>query len=162
MITKRWGFTSWKCKAGMKDAAVQIINIFNIRPLVDNKDWSRNQEHCLVKFEQFITLFTVKKTWLNVRYSVHYKNGGELWQFWMWQKLYQKLYNAIDEAKETHQHIVITGKRGNAVLISEEDWAAISETLHLLSIPGMRESIKNGMKENISECAKKIDWWAGN
>lgn len=49
-----------------------------------------------------------------------------------------KLYSLIDEASETHQPVVITGKRGNAVLVSEEDWNAISETLHLLSVPGMR------------------------
>ena len=50
-----------------------------------------------------------------------------------------KLYSLIDEATETHQPVVITGKRGNAVLVSEEDWNAISETLHLLSVPGMRD-----------------------
>jgi len=55
-----------------------------------------------------------------------------------------KLYRLIDETTETHQPIIITGKRGNAVLLSEEDWQAISETLHLLSVPGMRESIKEG------------------
>ena len=69
-----------------------------------------------------------------------------------------KLYKLIDETKETHQPIVITGKRGNAVLLSEEDWNAISETLYMLSIPGMRESIKEGMEQDISECAKEIDW----
>lgn len=69
-----------------------------------------------------------------------------------------KLYSLIDETKETHQPIVITGKRGNAVLVSEEDWNAISETLYLLSIPGMRESIKEGMEEDISECTRDIDW----
>lgn len=69
-----------------------------------------------------------------------------------------KLYTLIDETKKTHQPIVITGKRGNAVLVSEEDWNAISETLYLLSIPGMRESIKEGMEQDISECAKEIDW----
>ena len=69
-----------------------------------------------------------------------------------------KLYNLIDEASETHQPITITGKRSNAVLISEEDWNSISETLHLLSVPGMRESIKAGMAEPTSECSKKLDW----
>jgi len=69
-----------------------------------------------------------------------------------------KLYNLIDEAANTHQPIVITGKRANAVLISEEDWRAITETLHLLSVPGMRESIKEGMETPISECAKELDW----
>jgi prevent-host-death family protein len=69
-----------------------------------------------------------------------------------------KLYNLIDEAANTHQPIVITGKRANAVLISEEDWRAITETLHLLSVPGMRESIKEGMETPISECVKELDW----
>jgi len=69
-----------------------------------------------------------------------------------------KLYTLIDEAMETHQPIVITGKRGNAVLVSEEDWNSIAETLHLLSVPGMRESIKEGMKEELSESSKELDW----
>ncbi len=69
-----------------------------------------------------------------------------------------RLYSLIDEAAETHQPIVITGKRGNAVLISEDDWNAIAETLHLLSVPGMRESIKEGMSQNISECSRELDW----
>jgi len=69
-----------------------------------------------------------------------------------------KLYSLIDEAADTHQPIVITGKRANAVLVSEDDWNAIAETLHLLSVPGMRESIKEGMSQNISECSKELDW----
>ena len=69
-----------------------------------------------------------------------------------------KLYTLIDETTETHQPIVITGKRGNAVLVSEDDWNSIAETLHLLSVPGMRESIKEGMKENLSESSKELDW----
>ena len=69
-----------------------------------------------------------------------------------------KLYSLIDEASTTHQPIVITGKRGNAVLVSEEDWNAISETLHLLSVPGMRESIKKGLSQELSECSKVLDW----
>ena len=69
-----------------------------------------------------------------------------------------KLYSLIDEASNTHQPIVITGKRGNAVLVSEEDWNSIAETLHLLSVPGMRESIKEGMETPITECAKELDW----
>ena len=52
-----------------------------------------------------------------------------------------KLYSLIDEAAESHPPIV-KGKRGSAVLVSEEDWNAISETVNLLSIPGMRESIR--------------------
>ena len=69
-----------------------------------------------------------------------------------------KLYSLIDEAADTHQPIVITGKRGNAVLVSEEDWNSISETLYLLSIPGMRKSITEGVKEPISECSTELDW----
>ena len=69
-----------------------------------------------------------------------------------------KLYNLIDETSASHQPIVITGKRSNAVLISEEDWNSISETLNLLSIPGMRESIKEGMKTPIEECSEELDW----
>ena len=69
-----------------------------------------------------------------------------------------KLYSLIDEAANTHQPIVITGKRGNAVLVSEEDWNAIAESLHLLSIPGMRESIKEGMEMPVSECSSELDW----
>ena len=55
------------------------------------------------------------------------------------------LYRLIDQAVESHKPIVISGKRANAVLISEEDWGAIQETLYLLAIPGMRESIKDAM-----------------
>ncbi len=69
-----------------------------------------------------------------------------------------KLYNLIDQAAETHQPIVITGKRHNAILLSEEDWSAINETLYLLSVPGMRESIKEGLSQNLNECSKELDW----
>ncbi len=69
-----------------------------------------------------------------------------------------KLYSLIDETASSHKPIVITGKRSNAVLISEEDWNAISETLFLLSIPGMRESVKEGLDEDLSRCSKELDW----
>jgi prevent-host-death family protein len=69
-----------------------------------------------------------------------------------------KLYALIDKTAESHEPIVITGKRSNAVLISEEDWNAISETLYLLSIPGMRESIKDGMAQEVEKCHKELDW----
>jgi prevent-host-death family protein len=68
------------------------------------------------------------------------------------------LYRLMDQAAESHQPIVIAGKRGNAVLVSAEDWDAIQETLHLLSVPGMRESIKEGMAESADSCAKDLDW----
>ncbi len=69
-----------------------------------------------------------------------------------------KLYTLIDEAADSHRPIVITGKRNNAVLVSEEDWNAISETLYLLSIPGMGESIKKGLETDVSECDGELDW----
>jgi antitoxin YefM len=69
-----------------------------------------------------------------------------------------KLYTLIDETAASHQPVIITGKRGNAVLVSEEDWNAISETLYLLTVPGMRESIKEGMEQDLSECSKQLDW----
>ena len=68
------------------------------------------------------------------------------------------LYSLIDETANTHQPIVITGKRNNAILVSEEDWNAISETIYLLSIPEMRESIKEGLNENPEECSRELDW----
>jgi antitoxin YefM len=69
-----------------------------------------------------------------------------------------KLYALIDETTDTHQPIVITGKRGNAVLLAEDDWKAINETLHLLSVPGMRESIQEGMAANLDDCDQELDW----
>ncbi|MEK7953100.1 type II toxin-antitoxin system Phd/YefM family antitoxin [Luteolibacter soli] len=67
------------------------------------------------------------------------------------------LYNLIDATLSDHEPIQITGKRGNAVLVGEDDWRAIQETLHLVSIPGMRESILQGMKEPLSKCSSEID-----
>lgn len=68
------------------------------------------------------------------------------------------LYRLIDEAAESHEPITISGKRSNAVLISAEDWAAIQETLFLLSVPGMRESVKAGMAEPVDACSEELDW----
>jgi prevent-host-death family protein len=69
-----------------------------------------------------------------------------------------KLGRLMNEAAESHKPILITGKRANAVLIAEEDWRAIQETLYLLSIPGMRESIREGLQTPVKECAKELDW----
>jgi prevent-host-death family protein len=69
-----------------------------------------------------------------------------------------KLYRLIDEAAESHEPIVIAGKRSNAVLVSAEDWSAIQETLYLLAVPGMRESIRQGMKEPLAKSAKALKW----
>lgn len=68
------------------------------------------------------------------------------------------LYRLIDQAAESHQPIAITGKRANAVLLSAEDWSAIQETLYLLGVPGMRESILEGMAATAEECSKELDW----
>jgi antitoxin YefM len=69
-----------------------------------------------------------------------------------------KLYRLLDEVAESHEPVVITGKRSNAVLVSEDDWRSIQETLHLLSVPGMRESIREGMETPVGECSEEPDW----
>jgi len=68
------------------------------------------------------------------------------------------LYKLIDDTTVSHEPVVITGKRGNAVLLAEDDWNAISETLHLLSVPGMRESILEGMQESTDSAATELNW----
>jgi antitoxin YefM len=68
------------------------------------------------------------------------------------------LYRLIDQAAESHEPIVIAGKRTSAVLVSEEDWHAIQETMHLLSVPGMRKSIRDAMAEPLTRSAKELDW----
>jgi antitoxin YefM len=60
------------------------------------------------------------------------------------------LYRLIDETTQSHEPIVISGKRNSGVLLAAEDWSAIQETLYLLAVPGMRESIKAGMKEPLA------------
>ena len=69
-----------------------------------------------------------------------------------------KLYKLLDKVAVSHEPIQITAKRNNAVLISEEDWSAIKETLYLLSIPKMRESIKKGLKTPLKECSSEVEW----
>jgi prevent-host-death family protein len=69
-----------------------------------------------------------------------------------------KLYKLVDQAREEGEPIMITGKRGNVILVSEDDWRAIQETLHLLSIPGMRESIVEGMAEPIDDLSEEPGW----
>jgi prevent-host-death family protein len=70
----------------------------------------------------------------------------------------KNLYRLIDETSATHEPITITGKRGNAVLLSESDWKAIQETMFLVNIPGMRESIIEGLKTPIEDCSEDLDW----
>jgi PHD/YefM family antitoxin component YafN of YafNO toxin-antitoxin module len=68
------------------------------------------------------------------------------------------LYRLIDQTAESHKPLLIKGQRNNVILISEEDWNAIQETLYLLSVPGMRESIHEGIATPMDECAKELDW----
>lgn len=68
------------------------------------------------------------------------------------------LYTLLDEVAVSHEPVIITGKRNRAVLIAEEDWRAITETLYLLNIPDMRESIIEGMATPIEECSDEVDW----
>lgn len=68
------------------------------------------------------------------------------------------LYRLMDQTAASHEPVIITGKRGNSVLLSEEDWNAINETLYLLSIPGMRESIVEGMSQSIDQTDSELDW----
>ena len=70
----------------------------------------------------------------------------------------KRLYKLIDELAESHEAVQITGKRGNAVLVGEDDWRAVQETLHLVSIPGMRESIIEGMATPVEDLEDKLDW----
>lgn len=68
------------------------------------------------------------------------------------------LYRLIDEVKESGEPVQIAGKRSKAVLLSEDDWRAIQETLYLLSIPGMRDSIREGLSEPVDECSEDPAW----
>ncbi len=69
-----------------------------------------------------------------------------------------RLYRLIDETAAAHEPVLITGQRANAILVSEEDWNAIQETLYLLSVPGLRESIHEGMQTPLEECDKDLAW----
>jgi antitoxin YefM len=70
----------------------------------------------------------------------------------------KRLYNLVDEVKESHEPVQIVGKRSSAILVSEEDWKAIEETLYLASIPGMRESIKKGLATPVKQCSEEPGW----
>ncbi len=70
----------------------------------------------------------------------------------------KQLYKLIDDVAESHEPVQITGKRGNAVLVGEDDWRAVQETLHLVSIPGMRESILEGMAKPVEDLEGQLDW----
>ncbi|NTW54668.1 MAG: type II toxin-antitoxin system Phd/YefM family antitoxin [Chlorobaculum sp.] len=68
------------------------------------------------------------------------------------------LSRLLDEVAESHEPVIIIGKRSNGILISEEDWNSIQETLHLLSIPGMRESIREGLETPVENCSEELIW----
>ena len=69
-----------------------------------------------------------------------------------------QLYRLLDRAASFHEPVQITGRRNSAILLSEEDWRAIQETLYLVSIPGMRESIRRGLKTPVAKCSDKLLW----
>jgi PHD/YefM family antitoxin component YafN of YafNO toxin-antitoxin module len=73
-------------------------------------------------------------------------------------KARSSLYQLLDNIADSHEPVLITGKRSNAVLIAEDDWRAINETLYLLSIPGMRESIIEGLNTPLDECDDEVEW----
>ncbi|WP_447962025.1 type II toxin-antitoxin system Phd/YefM family antitoxin [Nitrospira sp. Ecomares 2.1] len=70
----------------------------------------------------------------------------------------KQLYALLDDIADSHEPIQIAGKRHSAVLVSEEDWRAIQETLYLTSVPGMRESIAKGLKTPVAKCKPDLDW----
>jgi antitoxin YefM len=70
----------------------------------------------------------------------------------------KRLYALVDAVAHSHEPVQIAGRRNSAVLISEDDWRAIQETLYLSSVPGMRASIRRGLRTSISKCRKELDW----
>ena len=70
----------------------------------------------------------------------------------------KRLYKLLDDVAQSHEPVQITGRRGNAVLVSEDDWRAVQETLFLVSIPGMRESILEGMATPVDELEDELGW----
>jgi antitoxin YefM len=70
----------------------------------------------------------------------------------------KNLDQLLEETATSHEPIQIISGASNGILVSEEDWRAIQETLYLLSIPGMRESIREGMTTSIEECSKELNW----
>ena len=70
----------------------------------------------------------------------------------------KQLYKLLDDVSQSHEPVQITGKRGNAVLVSEDDWRAVQETLYLVSIPGVRESILEGMATPVDELEDEPGW----
>lgn len=74
------------------------------------------------------------------------------------EKAKTKLQQLLDEVSCSHEPVQIVGKKASGILISQEDWQSIQETLYLISIPGMRESIRRGMKTPVAKCEKELRW----
>jgi PHD/YefM family antitoxin component YafN of YafNO toxin-antitoxin module len=70
----------------------------------------------------------------------------------------KRLYSLVDDVAESHDAVQIVGKRHSAILVSEDDWRAIQETLYLVSVPGMRQSIHEGLKTPVEECDEELEW----
>lgn len=70
----------------------------------------------------------------------------------------KNLYALVDEVTASHEPVQIKGKRNSAVLVSEDDWRAVQETLYLTGVPGMRESIVEGIKIPVDECESEPGW----
>lgn len=70
----------------------------------------------------------------------------------------KRLYTLLDDVSDSHEPIQIAGKRNSAVLVAEDDWRAIQETLYLDSVPGMSDSIVKGLKTPVEKCRKELDW----
>ena len=100
--------------------------------------------------------FKVDKAYVKAYYSFYSRNHTMLTL--SASEARANLYRLIDETVDSHQPIIISGKRNSAVLLSAEDWSAIQETLFLLAVPGMRESIKAGMAQPLSKSAKALAW----
>ena len=67
-------------------------------------------------------------------------------------------YRLMDQAAHSHEPVIVTGKRNNVVVMGEDDWRSVQETLYLLSIPGMRKAILDGGKLPLSACSRKLKW----
>jgi prevent-host-death family protein len=68
------------------------------------------------------------------------------------------LYRLIDQVIDSHEPVRITGRRGTAVLVSEDDWRALQATLNLVSVPGLRESVRRGMGAPLAASAERLPW----
>ena len=91
-------------------------------------------------------------------YAIPYVEGGTHLTTITATEARKRLYSLLDDVASSHEPIEITGRRVNAVLVSEDDWRAVQETLHLLSIPGMRESILEGMETPVADLEQELDW----